>query len=64
MMKKLFYLLFLLTSFLGIAQQQYATEKNIHYYSDSLCKSDKYIDSQCTLDIYYPKKSSNFAAVV
>lgn len=64
MMKKLFFLLVLLSTFSGIAQQQYSLEKDIHYYSDSLSKSDKYIDSQCTLDIYYPKKTSNFATVV
>ncbi|WP_367757871.1 alpha/beta hydrolase [Flavobacterium sp. WC2430] len=63
-MKKLFFLLVLLSTFSGIAQQQYSLEKDIHYYSDSLSKSDKYIDSQCTLDIYYPKKTSNFATVV
>ena len=62
-MKRLF-LLLLLTSFYGIAQQQYVIEKDIHYYSDSLDKKDIYRDSQCTLDIYYPKNANNFATVV
>ena len=62
-MKRLF-LLLLLTSFYGIAQQQYDIEKDIHYYSDSLDKKDIYRDSQCTLDIYYPKNANNFATVV
>ena len=42
-MKRLF-LLLLLTSFYGIAQQQYVIEKDIHYYSDSLDKKDIYRD--------------------
>ena len=62
-MERLF-LLLLLTSFYGIAQQQYVIEKDIHYYSDSLDKKDIYRDSQCTLDIYYPKNANNFATVV
>jgi len=63
-MKKLFFLLLLITSFFVEAQQKYAIEKGIHYYSDALNKSDTYIDSQCTLDIYYPEKSKNFATII
>lgn len=63
-MKKLIFLLLLTTSFFVEAQQKYAVEKDIHYYSDAINKSDKYIDSQCSLDIYYPKNSKNFATII
>jgi len=63
-MKKLILLLLITTSFLVSAQQQYAIEKDIRYYADAVNKSDKYIDSQCTLDIYYPKNSKNFATII
>jgi acetyl esterase/lipase len=63
-MKKIIFLLLLTTSFFAEAQQEYAVEKGIHYYSDAINKSDKYIDSQCTLDIYYPKNSKNFATII
>ena len=46
------------------AQKQYITERNIHYYSDSINKSDEYINSQCVLDVYYPKDFKNFSTVV
>lgn len=63
-MKKLIFLL-LLTGTLRIqAQQQYVTEKNIHYYADSVNKKDPYITSQCLLDIYYPKGAKNYATIV
>lgn len=63
-MKKIIYLLLLTTSFFVNAQQQYAIEKDIRYYPDVVNKSDKYIDSQCTLDIYYPKNAKNFATII
>ncbi len=63
-MKKIFFLLLLTTSVFVSAQQKYAVEKDIHYYPDTVNKSDKYIDSQCILDIYYPKDSKNFATIV
>ena len=63
-MKKIIFLLLLTTSIVVSAQQKYAVEKDIHYYPDAINKSDKYIDSQCTLDIYYPKNSKNFATIV
>ena len=63
-MKKLVFLLLLTSTFLVSAQQQYAIEKDIHYYPDAVNKSDKYIDSQCSLDIYYPKNSKNFATII
>ncbi len=46
------------------AQQQYATEKNIPYYADSISQKDSYVASQCLLDIYYPRGAKNFATIV
>ena len=63
-MKKLLFLLLLTTSFFVNAQQEYSIEKGIHYYPDSVNKADKYIGSQCTLDIYYPKGLTNYATIV
>ncbi|RYY36788.1 MAG: alpha/beta hydrolase [Sphingobacteriaceae bacterium] len=63
-MKKLI-IFFLLISGLSVnAQQQYATESNIKYYTDANAAKDAYIESQCTLDIYYPKGVKNFATIV
>ena len=62
--KKLFLLVLLANSALLSAQQQYITENNIHYYSDSINKTDEYINSQCVLDFYYPKDIKNFATIV
>lgn len=45
--------------------QEYATEKNIHYYEKELgISTDAYAEAQCTLDIYYPKDIKNFATIV
>lgn len=63
-MKKLIFLLLLTTSFFVEAQQKYTIEKDIHYYSDAITKSDKYIDFQCSLDIYYPQNSKKFATII
>ena len=54
---------------LGIAitlqaqQIQYETRQNIHYYVDSINKSDTYINERCVLDIYFPKDVKGFATV-
>jgi acetyl esterase/lipase len=63
-LKNLFLLLLLANSVVLEAQQQYITENNIHYYSDSINKSDEYINSQCVIDIYYPKDLKNFPTIV
>lgn len=63
-LKKIVGLLVLTISFFANAQQQYVTEKGILYYSDIIYKSDTYINSQCSLDIYYPKNSKNFATII
>jgi acetyl esterase/lipase len=63
-MKKLILLWLLLPAISVFAQQQYVVAKNIQYYPDSVNKIDKYISSQCTLDIYYPKGVKNYATIV
>lgn len=63
-MKNLLIILFLIGTLTANAQQQYITEKNIHYYSEAENKKDAYVQSQCTLDIYYPKGVKNFATIV
>ena len=37
------------------AQQTYVTEKDITYYPAAVAEKDAYINSQCKLDLYYPK---------
>lgn len=62
---KRFILLFLVLSTLqALSQQTYVTESNIPYYADSIIKRDKYIASQCVLDLYYPKGAKDFATIV
>ena len=63
-MKKLLLFLLLSFTFSAFAQQEYAIEKNVHYYPDSLNIRDAYIASQCVMDIYYPKGAKNFATIV
>lgn len=43
---------------------KYTTERNIHYYDESINQSDIYIKERCVLDIYYPKNTKNFATIV
>ena len=58
-------LLVLLICISGIGYtQQYATEKDINYYNDSINKKDAYIVSQCKLDLYYPKDKKDFATII
>jgi len=65
-MKRSFFAVLFIFLYTGhsYAQQQYVTEKNIDYYGDSVSKTDKYIASQCTLDLYYPKDGKNFATII
>ena len=63
-MKKLILFILLISGLSVNAQQQYATEKNVAYYSDSVTKADPYIASQCKLDLYYPKGVKNYATVL
>ena len=66
-MKRRFLLSILLLSFgiLVFAQESdYITELNIHYYSDSVNQTDKYISERCVLDIYYPVNIEDFATIV
>ena len=63
-MKRIIFLLLLISSLTVSAQQQYVVEKNIAYYKDSVTKADAYINSQCKLDVYYPKGIKNYATVL
>ena len=63
-MKAFLTFLLFITFISTFAQQDYTTEKNIHYYADSINKKDSYINSQCVLDIYYPKGAKNYSTVV
>ena len=63
-MKKIVFLLLLISSLAVSAQQRYAVEKNITYYKDSVNRADAYISSQCKLDVYYPKGIKNYATVL
>ncbi len=63
-MKKTILLLLLLPALWVQAQPTYVTEKNIHYYPETGGKKDAYIESQCTLDFYYPKNVKDFATIV
>ncbi|MBE7174345.1 MAG: alpha/beta hydrolase [Williamsia sp.] len=62
---RIFFFLLLFTTVSRVqAQQQYVTEKNIRYYADSAAGRDAYRDSQCMLDLYYPKGAKGFATIV
>ncbi len=63
-LKHVFSILFIVSAFCVKAQKEYTTVNNIHYYADSINSSDKYIDSQCVLDVYYPTNEKNFATIV
>ncbi len=63
-MKKIFFLILLINNLSAHAQQQYVTEKDIPYYPDAINKEDKYVASQCMLDMYYPKGAKNFATII
>ena len=63
-MKKLFLLLFFANAYFAISQQKYSTEIGIHYYDETTNKKDSYINSQCTLDVYYPENKKDFATII
>lgn len=52
----------LLASLNSIAQ--YNTISNIHYYSPEARSKNSYLDSQCTLDLYFPKDRKAFATII
>ncbi|ANH81077.1 lipase [Niabella ginsenosidivorans] len=64
-MKRLLILILLLNVLQGKAKAQnnYATEKDIPYYPASV-KQDAYQQSQCRLDVYYPKEQKNFTTII
>jgi acetyl esterase/lipase len=66
-MRRILLLLLIIFDFgLSIDAQniQYVTNKNIHYYGDSVNQSDNYIYERCVLDVYYPNMTKGFATVV
>ncbi len=63
-MKNILILLLLLCVGNVYAQENYNTEKNISYYSDTKKNGDAYRNSQCLLDIYYPKNEKRFATII
>jgi len=65
MKKCLFLALLIVSGILAFAQkQEYSLKQNIPYYTESINKSDSYINERCVLDIYYPEKSTGFATIV
>jgi acetyl esterase/lipase len=65
MKRILFILLVFGATVKGFSQKtEYEFKYNIHYYQDSINKSDAYINERCVLDIYYPKNVQNFATIV
>jgi len=65
MKKILLTIFFVLFWFLAFAQDgEYETILNIPYYSESVNQSDEYISERCVLDIYYPKNTKDFPAIV
>lgn len=63
-MKAAFTVILLITAITSFSQQEYTTEKNIHYYADSINTKDAYINSQCLLDFYYPKGAKDYPTIV
>jgi len=45
-------------------ETEYETINNVQYYSETESKGDNYIAERCVLDIYYPKKTENFATII
>ena len=63
-MKNFLLLLAFIAGNAGYAQTQYARESNLRYYPDSVNGKNAYIDSQCRLDVYYPKGATNVSTIV
>ena len=49
---------------LDAQDSNYKTVSNVHYYSDDINQSDKYINERCVLDICYPTNKKGFSTVV
>lgn len=65
MMKKISIALLILVSGLcAAAQQLYKTEKAIRYYPETFYQNDRYKDSMCVLDLYYPAGAKDFATII
>ncbi|MBC9798118.1 alpha/beta hydrolase [Sinomicrobium weinanense] len=57
-------ILLLFTGFSGFSQENYKTEMDVLYYSDSLSEKDSYVNEKCKLDIYYPVNLDNYPTVI
>jgi len=65
MKKSLLIVLIFFSGILAFAQnQEYISQYNIPYYSESINKADQYINEHCVLDIYYPENMKDFATIV
>jgi acetyl esterase/lipase len=65
-MKKLLLisLLFLMWNTVFAQKDEYLTQQNIPYYTDSVGRSEASLSKDCVLDIYYPRNVQNFTTVV
>ncbi|EOR95511.1 putative lipase [Arcticibacter svalbardensis MN12-7] len=63
-MKRLILLFLFLGTLTLHAQQAYVTEKDLPYYSNLTDKKDAYQNSQCRLDLYYPKGVKNYSTII
>ena len=65
MKRVLLFFLMSIFGFVGFAQQDnYKTILNRPYYSDSINKSDQYIEERCVLDLYYPANVKEYPTVI
>ncbi len=58
----IFSLIFVFT--LHAQLHEYELKENIHYYSEAINQSDKYIKERCVLDVYYPTNIKNYPVIV
>ena len=62
-MKKYIFFLFFLTAIAANAQQ-YEIVTDIPYYAALQAGKDSYLESTCTLDLYYPKDKKGFPTII
>lgn len=63
--KRIIFVFLIILSQSHFAQgKKYLLDENIHYYADSIQKTNPYIKERCVLDLYYPEQSESFATVV
>jgi acetyl esterase/lipase len=66
MMKRIFASISVLLLAISVFSQAdgFLKELNIHYYSNQVNLSDKYINEKCLLDLYYPGNMKGFPTIV